>query len=743
MMPVFIKLNLRRKILFLVIGASLLPVIIMYILTLVYQNNIQSIAEKELDELAKQNTAQVAKDVYGLCSTINEQLKHEVQNNIIYIKDLIKQSGGISTSSESIEWTVYNQHTREQQKIILPKLLLGNVWLGQISSINTSVPIVDRVKNELLGNCSIFQRMNENGDMIRIATNVINKEGTRSIGSYIPATNKDGSKNEAIEAVLSKTSYTGLGFALNDRYITAYLPLIENSKVIGMMAYGESLESIKSLRKSIMDVVVGTTGYVSVIGGTGNQKGIYIISYKGEQDGQSTLDFVDDSLRYYSREAIEELLNGNEHTIVYKKYSKKNYGDEKARHKIAAYIYFKPWDWVINAGTYLDDFYTSKVKIENSIQSLIRTLAIIGLLIFLLALIVATLTSNKLTKPLVFVNSVAKNISIGNLFEAKKELEASYESQITKSISNRFFNQKDEAIELVESIKLMTDNLESLIGQVQHSGIQVNTSSTEISASARQLESTVAEQAASTKEVTSTSKEIANTSDKLVKTMEKVGNVVEDTANMAESSQSSLLSMEEAMKNLLKATNLITNKLSIINDKANKISSVITTINKISDQTNLLSLNAAIEAEKAGEYGKGFSVVAREISRLADQTVVATQDIEYMVKEMQSSVSSGVMEMDKFSEEVKRGTSEVGRISQQLGDVIEQVREINPQFADIEEGMLTQVQGAQQISEAMSQLSIGADQNKESLHEFKKATEQLTFAIQGLQNEIAKFKLGN
>ena len=82
----------------------------------------------------------------------------------------------------------------------------------------------------------------------------------------------------------------------------------------------------------------------------------------------------------------------------------------------------------------------------------------------------------------------------------------------------------------------------------------------------------------------------------------------------------------------------------------------MTTITKVADQTNLLSLNAAIEAEKAGEHGRGFAVVATEIRRLADQTAIASYDIEQLVKEMQSAVSAGVMGMDKFSEEV-RGAS--------------------------------------------------------------------------------------
>src|SRR6201999_4020148 len=110
-------------------------------------------------------------------------------------------------------------------------------------------------------------------------------------------------------------------------------------------------------------------------------------------------------------------------------------------------------------------------------------------------------------------------------------------------------------------------------------------------------------------------------------------------------------------------------KLTVLSEKAGNINQVVTTITKVADQTNLLSLNAAIEAEKAGEYGRGFAVVATEIRRLADQTAVATYDIEQMVKEIQSAVATGVMGMDKFSQEVRRGVGEVQQVSWQPAQI--------------------------------------------------------------------------
>src|SRR5690606_20772568 len=112
------------------------------------------------------------------------------------------------------------------------------------------------------------------------------------------------------------------------------------------------------------------------------------------------------------------------------------------------------------------------------------------------------------------------------------------------------------------------------------------------------------------------------------------------------------------------------------------------------DQTNLLSLNAAIEAEKAGEYGRGFAVVSSEIRRLADQTAVATHDIEQIVKEMQSAVSASVMGMDKFSEEARRGVQDMQEIGGKLTSVIAEVQALAPRFEIVSEGMQAQATGA-------------------------------------------------
>ena len=299
-----------------------------------------------------------------------------------------------------------------------------------------------------------------------------------------------------------------------------------------------------------------------------------------------------------------------------------------------------------------------------------------------------------------------------------------------------------EAGLLLQAIRKMTTDLRSLIGRIQRSSVALMSTATEIAATSKQQEQTVYDYGTSTNEAAAAVNEISATSQELLRTMNEVNQVASQTAQMASTGQESLGGMDRTMRQLAESTGSIGSKLSVISERAANINLVVTTITKVADQTNLLSINAAIEAEKAGEYGLGFLVVAREIRRLADQTAVATLDIERMVKEMQYSVSAGVMEMDKFSEQVRQVVSEVQQIGGQLGQIITAVQGLDQRFDQVTEGMRVQSQGAEQIREAMLRLSEGANQTSVSLREFNKATDHLREAVGGLKEEVSRFTVG-
>ncbi|MGY4490304.1 methyl-accepting chemotaxis protein [Pseudomonas sp. TE3610] len=316
------------------------------------------------------------------------------------------------------------------------------------------------------------------------------------------------------------------------------------------------------------------------------------------------------------------------------------------------------------------------------------------------------------------------------------------ETMRTGDLSTRLNLARRDEFGMVETgFNDMMTELTALVSQAQRSSVQVTTSVTEIAATSKQQQATATETAATTTEIGATSREIAATSRDLVRTMTEVTSAADAASMLAGSGQQGLSRMEDTMHQVMGAADLVNAKLAILNEKAGNINQVVVTIVKVADQTNLLSLNAAIEAEKAGEYGRGFAVVATEVRRLADQTAVATYDIEQMVREIQSAVSAGVMGMDKFSEEVRRGMFEVTQVGDQLSQIIQQVQALAPRVLMVNEGMQAQATGAEQINHALSQLSDASSQTVESLRQASFAIDELSQVATGLRGGVSRFKV--
>lgn len=297
----------------------------------------------------------------------------------------------------------------------------------------------------------------------------------------------------------------------------------------------------------------------------------------------------------------------------------------------------------------------------------------------------------------------------------------------------------DEIAQLGTAINTVIGRIHDLVQKMRESSLQLYTSSTEIAATAREQESTMQTLGASTNQIAAATKQITATSQELAHTMNSVSSGGTETGRLASAGRTGLTGMGETMRRLAESTNSISSKLGVVREKANDINVVVTTITKVADQTNLLSINAAIEAEKAGEYGRGFLVVAREIRRLADQTAVATLDIENMVRQMQAAVSAGVMEMDKFTEEVRAGVAKVSEVNTQMGQIIEQVQALNTGFQTANDGMTQQSAGAHQINDAMLQLAAGVQQSTASLKEFHSVTVTLRESADALKHLVARF----
>ena len=325
----------------------------------------------------------------------------------------------------------------------------------------------------------------------------------------------------------------------------------------------------------------------------------------------------------------------------------------------------------------------------------------------------------------------------GSLLARVQEMAAG-ESDLTARVP---VETHDELGLLAEGVNATIAKTHTVVRRIREASVQLLSTAAEIAAAARQQETTVQTLSSSTAEIAASVRQITATGKELSTTMNEVSDRAGRVASLADAGRNRLEDMENAVEKLVPATASVSAKLSVIRDKADGINVVVTTITKVADQTNLLSINAAIEAEKAGEYGRGFLVVAREIRRLADQTAVATLDIENMVRQMQDAVSAGVMQMDKFSEEVRTGVTRIAELSGQMGQIIEEVHALSERFGQVNEGVRNQSLGAGQINDAMTLVTSVTQQTRDSIEEFKRATEHLRNAVDSINQEVSQFKV--
>lgn len=337
-------------------------------------------------------------------------------------------------------------------------------------------------------------------------------------------------------------------------------------------------------------------------------------------------------------------------------------------------------------------------------------------------------------------NNMAQSfqVIIGQLRELLEAIKRLADGDFSARVS--VTNPNDEVGKVSLTFNNMAQTFEDIIGQLHHLGINLTTSATEIATASKQQETIIMEQEATTRQISVTANEISTTAKEFANTVHEVSKVVEYTAGLAAGGRESLSHMENIMRQMVDASGSIASKLAILNEKAGNITTVITTITKVADQTNLLSLNASIEAEKAGEFGRSFSVIAKEIRRLADQTAYATLDIEKIVNEIMNALSSSVMGVEDFTQEIQVGVEQASKVEGQLSKIIEQVQTLTERFESVNQGMQTQSAGAEQINEAILQLSHTAQQTTESIHQFRNTIQQLNSAATDLRVAVSKIK---
>jgi len=343
-------------------------------------------AREALIKASGSDLEHTASNLYAEADTARLMLEENIAKVAAFAGEVATKHGGVHQDlAQSEAWHAVNQVTKAVQEVQLPRMMLGDAWLGHVTETSERVMLVDEVMDICGDTATVFQRMNDNGDMLRVATSVVGKDGKRAVGTYISSRNDDGSSNKIIASVLAGKTYIGRAFVVDRWYQTAYAPIADKSGgVIGMLYVGtpEAVASASFLKR-MMGLKVGKDGYIFIISTKGADRGRYQLSQNSKRDGEVILGVKDSNGRLVIKEMIEAVERAGRGDVVTYTYYWANSG-EKPRMKIAKLVYFEPWDWMIGVSTYEDDFLDTVRKMQSESRGSI--LKAIGLAAFFAAL---------------------------------------------------------------------------------------------------------------------------------------------------------------------------------------------------------------------------------------------------------------------------------------------------------------------------------------------------------------------
>ncbi len=712
--------------------------------------------ESQLSDFTKNEAAKVARGIYIMCRALQEATQKKVLHDLNVARETLNQAGTVSLLEETVEWDAVNQFSKKTEKITLNKMAVGNQWLEKNHDFSKPSPVVDKVKSLVGGTCTIFQRMNEAGDMLRVCTNVEQKDGTRAIGTFIPriGTKEDPNQpNPVIETVLKGNTFNGRAFVVNAWYITAYEPIIDSAgKVAGVLYVGVKQENVDSLRKGILDTVIGKTGYVYVLGATGDQRGHYIISKDGKRDGENIMLSRDENGTFFIQEIVHKALAmravDDQIPINFQRYPWINptAGETVPRMKIAAIAYFEPWDWIIGAGAYEDDYQDAHLRAEESLKNIntsvermILYTIICAVILTILFIVFSFFVADSITSPLILTTRLLKDIAGG-------------EGDLTARLKVK---SNDEVGILARHFNIFVEKIAHIITDVSKNSEKLNLSSTRFSDISRIISKAADETYKKSNSVATSSGEMSTSINTIASSMEQIstnaGIVAAAVEEMTTTINEISINSEKARsisESAVSQASMASGRVRDLGQAAKEIGKVTETITEISEQTNLLALNATIEAARAGDAGKGFAVVANEIKELAKQTAKATHEIKEKISSIQNSTSGTVDYIDKISSVINQINEIVSMIAASIEEQSATTKEIAGNIAQSSNGIQDVNQNIAQIStvsktiaDEISDASLKAAEMTDSSAQLKKDSEDLRNLSQQLKELVARFKV--
>ncbi len=530
------------------------------------------------------------------------------------------------------------------------------------------------------------------------------------IDSKGEATYAEGKKTNLAERGYFKDSITGkvvigdpvVSKADKVNIVVASAPIMKNGTINGVFAATIKLDSVIKL---VSEIKAGETGYAFVV----QKDGLVIFHPKAELAMQQNL-LKDANVSASLKAAAARMVKGESGLARYTY----NGGDER-------FLAFRPipgtnWSVGINV---------PESEVTKDLAALKWTSIIIGLIVLAIAAFVAVGVAAGITRPLNQMRDMIQDIAQGE-GDLTKRLDASSNDELGEV--SRCFNQ------FVEKLHNMISQIARTTDQVAAASVQLHNTAEQMATGAEEVAAQAGTVATAGEEMSATSGDIAQNCSMAADGSKQASEAAVNGAKVVDETIAVMNSIADRVKNSAKS-------VESLGSRSDQIGAIVGTIEDIADQTNLLALNAAIEAARAGEQGRGFAVVADEVRALAERTTRATKEISEMIKAIQNETKGAVSTMEVGVEEVAKGSEKAAQSGKALERILEQINEVTMQINQVATAAEEQTATTSEISHNMHQITEVVSHTSQGAHESATAADQLARHAEELRQIVGQFKL--
>ena len=365
-------------------------------------------------------------------------------------------------------------------------------------------------------------------------------------------------------------------------------------------------------------------------------------------------------------------------------------------------------------------------KESNAVTTTLKATAItLTLVSIVLAIVIGFLITRSIVGPLGRMRALIQDIAQG-------------EGDLTKRLDA---SSKDELGETCHWFNVFVEKLQTIIGQVAQTTSQVAAASNQLHTTSEQMATGAEQVAAQAGTVATAGEEMSATSGDIAQNCQFAAEGSQQASAAAVSGAQVVDETIAVMNNIAERVKVSAKAVESLGSRSDQIGEIVGTIEDIADQTNLLALNAAIEAARAGEQGRGFAVVADEVRALAERTTRATREIGEMIKAIQSETKQAVTVMEEGVIEVGKGSEKAAGSGKALEQILDQINAVTAQVHQVATAAEEQPATTSEISNNMQQITMVISQTARGAQESAAAANQLSSLAEDLRKIVAQFKL--